>query len=77
MPRDDLSGTEAALAEAKEWLRMHGDYNLQISVNYLYNTYNVTGLYLGSLVFMSHGMTLAKHINKVLEALKKDFNGKQ
>ncbi len=58
------------LAESREWLRMHGDYNINVQLWGLYGCYTVEGKYLNTVLFISNGMTLSRSLKKVLTRLK-------
>lgn len=53
---------EETIAQLREWLRMHGDYNVLLSLHDLYGTIRVTVTHLGREVYSDIGATLAKRL---------------
>lgn len=58
------------IEQARDWLRMDGDYTIVINLHGLYGCYKVEGMYLNQQVVYSLGSQLDKHILKVLAELK-------
>ncbi len=61
---------EQALQEIREWLRMHGDYHVNIDVWGLYGCYVVVVKRLDQTLVTYAGMNLEKHLCKALDYLR-------
>jgi hypothetical protein len=57
-------------AELREWLRMHGDYDVEIRLLALYGTIRITVLHLGKELWDDMGMDLDKRLSRALAFLK-------
>lgn len=56
--------SDEKIAELREWLRMHGDYDVHLDLWSSYGTIRVSVTLLGREVWSDHGTDLGKRLDK-------------
>lgn len=54
----------------REWLRMHGDYDVHLRLWALYGTYHISVTYLGRELWDDRGMDLEKRLARALDFVR-------
>ena len=63
-------GEEDKFAQVRDWLRFHGDYDVQLNLWALYGTYQITVVHLGRTVWSDNGVNLGKRLDKAMDYLR-------